>query len=170
MLNYLCKNAGSMQDFNNKITLTDQQKVDVLLKALDERYNALHIIRDRVQNVCLWVLALFITAAGWLLQSTHSFTNSERAFFTTMIITSVIIVRIFYLKDLEKGFKTQQQIQAKIEDALGLCKKGIFMEGSIYPEDWLNAGTKKGKGKFFDHNYLLIYLGTIFLILSIWIS
>ena len=160
-----------MQDStNNKIILTDQQKVDVLLKALEERYNALHIIRDRVQNVCLWVLGLFITAAGWLLQSTHSFTNSERVFFSIMIITSIIIVRVFYLKDLEKGFKTQQQIQAKIEDALGLCKKGIFLEDSIYPEDWSNAGTKNGKGKFFSHNYLLIYLGTIFLILSIWIS
>lgn len=151
--------------------LTKEQKVDVLLHALEERYKSIHIIRDRVQNISLWILGLFITAGGWLLQSNSILETKERVFFTVIILTSVIVLRAFYLRDLEKGFKAQQQIQAKIESALGLCEAGVFIPtDSIYPSEWAKSGTKVGKGKFFFHNYLLIYLGTAILLVSIWVK
>jgi hypothetical protein len=171
MVENLCLNVGNMQASNSSIiNLNNEQKVEVLLHALDERYKAIHTIRDRVQNVCLWTLGLFVTAGGWLLQSTAVLSNSEKLLFTLTILISVIIVRLFYLGDLEKGFKTQQRIQAKIEDTLGLCKPGIFRTDEIYPKEWADAGTKKGTGKFFLHNYFLIYLGTVILITCIWIA
>ncbi len=160
-----------MQDLTNmEITLTKEQKIEVLLHALEERYKSIHIIRDRVQNSCLWILGLFITAAGWLMQSTRHLAIREKIFFSLMIFIAVIIVRFFYLSDLEKGFKAQQKIQAKIENILGLCSSGVFASESIYPEKWASAGTKNGEGKFFLHNYLLIYIGTLFLLLSIWMA
>jgi hypothetical protein len=151
-----------MQDLNN------EQKLEVLLHALEERYKSIHIIRERVQSVCLWILGLFITAGGWLLQSSNTLSTSEKIFFSTAIVISIIILRVFYLGDLQKGFKVQQRIQAKIEDTLGLCKPGIFTTDSIYPIDWGNAGTSNGKGNFFFHNYLLIYFGTLVLLICIW--
>src|SRR5689334_16348793 len=101
------------------MTLNDEQKLTVLLHALEERYNSVHIIRERVQNVSLWVLGLFVTAGGWLLQSNIIPDRSDKIFFSFVIVISVVILRVFYLQDLQKGFKTQQQIQAKIEDVLG---------------------------------------------------
>lgn len=147
--------------------ITQEQKVQILLHALEERYKSIHTIRDRVQNVSLWVLGLFVTAGGWLLQSSNTFLVKEKVFFGLAILVSVIVLRAFYLNDLEKGFKAQQRIQAKIEEALGLCSPGIFTDASIYPKEWTASGTKKGKGNFFFHNYLLIYLGTAILLLCI---
>lgn len=154
---------------NNEVAMTTDQKLNVLLHALEERYKSIHIIRDRVQNISVWILGLFVTAGGWLMQSKTSLLINEKWFFTAIIIISVFVVRVFYLKDLEKGFKTQQRIQAKIEEALGLCKAGVFTTDSVYPKEWAEAGTKNGKGNFFFHNYLLIYTATVILLLSIWI-
>ncbi len=33
-----------------------KSKIDILLKALDERYKSIHIIRERVQTVSIWIL------------------------------------------------------------------------------------------------------------------
>lgn len=158
-----------MEDSTKKeMTITNDQKVEILLHALEERYKSIHIIRERVQNISLWILGLFVTAGGWLLQSNANLESDEKIFFGAIILISVIVLRIFYLNDLEKGFKAQQRIQAKIEDTLGLCTPGIFTQESIYPKEWATAGTKKGKGNFFFHNYLLIYFGTAILLVSIW--
>lgn len=154
-----------MQDLTK---MPDEKKIEILLHALEERYKSIHIIRDRVQNISLWTLGLFVTAGGWLLQSNTTLTCGEKWFFGATILLSVLVLRIFYLRDLEKGFKAQQRIQAKIEDSLGLCRPGVFTEESIYPKDWAKAGGKDSKGNFFFHNYLLIYLGTLILLLSIW--
>lgn len=159
-----------MQDFNTPFTISDDKKVEILLKALEERYSATKVIRERVQNVCIWALGLFVTASGYILTSTNCISPSQKAYFSFIAVLSVIILRAFYLNDLERGFKTQQQIQARIENVLGLCRKGVFTEESIYPESWLHAGTKKGKGNFFLHNYILIYTGMFILLLSIWIK
>lgn len=147
--------------------ITHEQKVQILLHALEERYKSIHIIRDRVQNVSLWVLGLFITAGGWVLQSTTTFLIIEKVFFASVIVVSIFVLRLFYLNDLEKGFKAQQRIQAKIEEALGLCSPGVYIETSIYPGEWAASGTSEGKGHFFSHNYLLIYLGTVILLVCI---
>jgi hypothetical protein len=45
------------------------EKVDILISALEERYKALHIIRERVQNVGVWLLGIFLASGGWLLQN-----------------------------------------------------------------------------------------------------
>lgn len=152
------------------LPLNNDQKVDVLLKALEERYKALHIIRERVQNVCLWTLGLFITAGGWLLQAKAVPSCSEKIMFTIIIVVVVGVLRALYLSDLEKGFRAQQKVQAKIEETLGLCKPGIFRVDEIYPQEWAQAGGAASKGKFFLHNYILIYVGTAILIACLWFS
>lgn len=155
-----------MRDIAN---MTEEKKIEILLHALSQRYSSIEIIRERVQNVCIWTLGLFITASGWLLQSERDLDTHEKLLFSGMIVISILTLRIYYLSDLEKGFKTQQKIQAKIESILGLCKEGIYADDSIYPASFLDSGSKDGKGKFFAHNYLLIYVGTTFLLIAIWL-
>lgn len=150
------------------LNLTNDQKLEVLRQALDERYKSIHIIRERVQSISLWILGLFVTAGGWLLQSDKILAFREQLFFSGVILTSVIFLHIFYLGDLEKGFKTQQRIQAKIEDILGLCSPGAYSQDSIYPKEWSTAGTNNSKGNFFFHNYFLIYLATTILLACLW--
>ena len=159
-----------MEDFNIPLAISDDKKVEILLKALEERYSATKIIRERVQNICIWVLGLFVSASGYLLTSTNCISIHQKLLFTCITIFSIIIVRLLYLRDLELGCKPQQQIQAKIETVLGLCKKGVFAVDSIYPDTWTHAGTKKGKGNFFLHNYILIYTGTVILLVSLWVK
>lgn len=162
MLNYLWKNVGNM------LNLTNEQKIEVLRQALEERYKSIHAIRERVQSVSIWILGLFVTAGGWLLQTDKTLLCREQLFFSVIIIAAIIVLHIFYLGDLEKGFKAQQRIQAKIEDILGLYSSGTYSQDSLYPKDWSKAGTKDSKGKFFFNNYVLIYLAMTILLSCIW--
>jgi hypothetical protein len=150
------------------LNLTNDQKLEVLRQALDERCKSIHTIRERVQSISIWILGLFVTAGGWLLQSDKTLACREQIFFSAIILISVIFLHIFYLGDLEKGFKTQQRIQAKIEDTLGLCSPGTYSQDSIYPKEWAKAGTKDSKGNFFFHNYVLIYFATAILLTCVW--
>jgi hypothetical protein len=50
-----------------------KQKTDILLKALDERYKSIHIIRERVQTVSIWILGFLISGASWIYQSEINF-------------------------------------------------------------------------------------------------
>ena len=150
--------------------LSSDQKLTVLLRALDQRYRAIDGIRDRVQNVCLWILGLFATGGGLLLKADIPLTVNNKISLSAMILVAVLALRFFYFKDLERGFRAQQRIQARIEAVIGLSKKGVFGVESIFPEEWAVAGTRQGKGRFFSHNYLLIYLGTIFLLCGIWLG
>lgn len=159
-----------MENFNKQLRMSDEQKVTVLLQALNERNTSLHTIRERVQNVSLWVLGLFVTAGGWLVQADTILTVYEKWVCSIAILTVVLILRFFYLADLEKGFKTQQRIQVQLEEVLGFFSPEVFRPEALYPKEWKRAGLKNGKGNFFAHNHLLIYVGTLLLILSIWLA
>jgi hypothetical protein len=156
-------------EVTDQFSLTNDQKLQVLMRALEQRYRAIDNIRDRVQNVCLWILGLFATGGGILLKAGIPLSLTNKFSLSIMIVVAVLALRIFYFRDLERGFRAQQRIQARIEEVIGLSRKGVFGNDSIFPEEWAVAGTQKGKGRFFSHNYLLIYLGTIFLLCGIWI-
>jgi hypothetical protein len=78
-------------------------------------------------------------------------------------------LRFSFLADLNKGFKRQQKVAARIEKALGMYSPRVLddEEASIYPEEWAHSGETKGEGKFFASTYLLLYIGTVFLILAV---
>jgi len=155
-----------------KSELNNEQKTTILLSALEERYNSIHIIRDRVQNTCIWTLGLLLTAAGWLVQSTTVLTCKQKIIFSIFIVFVFTVVRCFYLKDLNKGFKSQQKIAARIEETLCLYETDVFGNSgsSVYPKEWKNSGDKDGQGNFFSTSYYLLYAGVFILLLAIWLS
>ncbi|HEV2560737.1 MAG TPA: hypothetical protein VGT78_01225 [Rhizomicrobium sp.] len=152
---------------NMKIEHAD--KVTILLAALSERYNSLHLIRARVESIGTWIIGLSLGAGGWLLQSTHALTCADRSVLIIGVLLGLAVLRYFYLADLRTGFKAQQRVAARLEDALGLYEDALFdaHASPIYPIGWKNAGAKESEGKFFQSTYLMIYLSAIFLTISI---
>jgi hypothetical protein len=57
--------------------ISEEKKIDVLLSQLQERYDALHKMRDRSMQFVLWILG-FGLGLAWLLISEASFTLSQK--------------------------------------------------------------------------------------------
>ncbi|MCC6520855.1 hypothetical protein IT403_02655 [Candidatus Nomurabacteria bacterium] len=149
--------------------IIEDKKIDILISALEERYQAMHNIRDRVQNTGIWILGILGSIGGWIIQSDISFSCIEKKFYILTLFITFIVIRFEYLKDLNKGFKGQQRTTAKIEKSLGFFTPKFFSDegDSMYPKSWEHAGTEKGDGAFFRTTYLLIYIGFLFVTLAI---
>lgn len=147
----------------------ESQKTEILLAALEERYESLRTIRERVQTVGLAMIGLLLAAAGWLVQSDESFEGEEKAALIMGVLISVATLRVVYLADLQRGFQTQQRVSARIEKALGFYEAGAFddAEDTLYPAAWSKAGQEGAEGRFFKTAYLMIYIGSAILVASI---
>lgn len=150
-------------------TLHQDKKVEILISALDERYKSIHIIRDRVQSTGIWILGILGSASAWIIQSGIVLSCLEKNLFLIGIIVIFIAIRFLYLEDLNKGFKSQLRTAAKLEKSLGFYESKFFNneDDSMYPKSWEKAGTEKGDGKFFETTYNLIYIGFVFLFITI---
>ncbi len=153
-------------------SIDKEQKVSILLAALDERYKSMHMIRERVQSTGVWALGLLVAAGGALLQSGVVLPSEQVLLYVIGTLIAFGILRFRYLEDLQKGFKSQQRVTVRLEQSLGLFTPGVFDDDSksVYPEDWKRAGNGEGGGKFFETTYLLLYVGVAFLLASIVLS
>lgn len=151
---------------------SSDKKIDILLSAVEERYQSLRAIRERVQNTGVWALGIMIGIGGWLLQSDIVLSFSQKIIYILLIIIASAVLRFSYLRDLNIGFKKQQQAAAKLEKALGFFTPGFFdgSDKAIYEESWAKAGTDKGKGRFFKTTFILMYIGVTFLIFVIMLN
>ena len=147
----------------------EKENIPILISALEERYKSIHTIRERVQSIGIWSLGLMFTAGGFLFQGDTIMTITQKSICIIGVIIASYVLRFEYLEDLNKGFKSQQKVAARIEKVLGFFTSGIFDNDktSIYPEGWENAGKEKGEGRFFSTTYVLLLIGLIFLITSI---
>ena len=78
-----------------------QQKIEILLVVLQERYNSLHIIRERVQSISLWILGILLSASGWLFQADIYITYEQKILYTTLLLGIWYILTKLYFSDLE---------------------------------------------------------------------
>ena len=149
--------------------LGNQEKVSVLISALEARYRALDAIRDRAQSVCIWALGLLLAAAGWLVAKCPVQSEDQTAVACLGIVATWIVLRRVFLADLQRGFRAQQQVAAGLETALGLYAPGRFGPDSeaLFPEAWRHAGTKGGRGRFFQSTYLLLDVGLLMLLTAV---
>lgn len=56
-------------------------KTTILLSALQERYNSMHIIRDRTHTTSIWLLWILLWISGWIIQEKISFLCYEKISF-----------------------------------------------------------------------------------------
>jgi len=147
----------------------DNDKKEVLIAALQERYKAMHIIRGRVQAIGVWSLGFLLGASGWLIQSNLPPTLPQKVIFSLVVLVAFYVLRCVYLKDLNRGFQGQQHVAVRLEKALNLYTPGIYDDSHepIFPKEWARAGTKEGQGNYFVSSYVLIYTGVCILIISI---
>lgn len=150
----------------------NDKKSEILVSALQERYQSMHIIRERVQNIGIWILGVLGGVGGWVLQSDKCLGFFNKILYLLALFAVFHVIRFHYLEDLNRGFKGQQKVASKIEKILNLYKPKFFSDDndSVYPELWEKAGTKEGEGNFFKTTYLLIYIGFVFVSLSILFS
>jgi hypothetical protein len=149
--------------------LGNQEKVSILVSALEARYHALDAIRDRTQSICIWALGLLLAAAGWLVQKNAILGDDQTAVFCIGVAASWIVLRLVFLADLRRGFRAQQRVAAGLEDLLGLYAPHRFGPESeaAYPEAWRRAGAKGGRGRFFQSTYLMLDVGLMMLLVAI---
>jgi len=131
---------------------SDDAWLQTLRDAARERYQAMHNIRERVHRTCLWTLGSFLVVTGWLVQRPTLLGWPERIFLLSALVAVRVVLRGGYLRDLEAGFRGQQRIAVKIEEALGLYN-------GIYPLEWQKAGQDASNGHFFSSSYALLYVG-----------
>ena len=148
---------------------TTNNKFDqnILIMQLEERYKAMHVIRERTQNISLWTLGLFSTAAGLLVQNGSSLNEFRKIVLSFLVILIYLLLRFYVLKDLNAGFISQQKVAAKIEDFLKLYDKDYYGKGSILPISWKEAGNKASNGNFFNTYFVMIGMAVIILLLGI---
>jgi hypothetical protein len=149
------------------VKIEDQDKIKILLTLLDRRYESIEKIRERVYNISIWTLGIFLGAAGLLVQGSIVLDWPAKVFAVLAEVFAVVSI-IFYIKDLESGFRNQFRVAIQIERALGLSEKGAFgLDEGVLPSEWSKAGTKKAQGRFFRNTYLLLYLGAALLLAAI---
>lgn len=149
--------------------LGNQEKVSILLGALEARYRALDAIRDRVQSVGVWALGLLLAATGWLVQKSVILAGDQTAVFCAGVMAGWTVLRLVYLADLQKGFKVQQTVAAGLEERLGLYAAGRFGSESeaAYPQAWRQAGAKGGRGRFFQSSNMMLDVGVVMVLLAV---
>jgi ABC-type Fe3+ transport system permease subunit len=90
------------------IQLSDDQKFQVLLAELAERYNAAHKIRERSTQFTLW-LSGFAIGLAWLLVSQSPLPTSQRIGLTLLILV---------FRFIEIYLITRTELQTFSNDAL----------------------------------------------------
>lgn len=123
------------------IPLSDDQKFQVLLAELAERYNAAHKIRERSTQFTLWLSGLAIGLA-WLLVSQSPLSTSQRVGLTLLLAT-LFCGAFYFIAGLGRGFRTNREATARVERALGMYDSGVyFTDSSLLPAEYGRTNRK----------------------------
>ena len=131
------------------VILNEDQKFQVLITELQERYNAAHKIRERSIRFTLWISGMAI-GLGWLLICQKSLALSQR-FALTLLIFALFAGTLYFLLGLKRGSQKNRKAMINCEHALGMHDSGFFLaEQALLPVEY--SSTKK---KWSDHFHTL---------------
>ena len=142
-------------------------KQNLLLALLKEKYEAAHQMRQRSQNFTVWILGLGI-ALAWKLFDGHPLDIVHK-----IVVTIFVLGLAYYSKDfigcIEAGFEKNRDLTKSIEEELGLYADGFCQSGAaLYPHSYRDL-SKKNTHHFSSLRRLLCS-AEIFLITFIWID
>jgi len=150
--------------------MDEQTKSHILLTALERRYDAVERIRERVYAISIWTLGVFLGLSGLIVQGDLHPGLPAKVFLTAGAVFALAAI-LFYIRDLEKGFRNQFRVVVQIEELLGFYEEGFFSPGkALYPPEWTRTGTRAAQGRFFTTTYLLLSLGALVLVAAIVLS
>lgn len=108
-------------------------KVQIVLSSLQERYNASHKIRERSVQFVLWLSGLAV-GLGWILISEQIFTFYQKIALT-LLITALFVGALCFLWGLMKGANNNRNTLIRHEEALKMYESGVYLpDKSLLPE------------------------------------
>ena len=126
------KKAGKVTE---KDTFTEDQRIQILIAQMNERYQAWHHLRDRSTQFTLWILGLAVASSWWLLQDASD--NMSQKIAVTALIIILGGTAFYFLKSLAGGVRKNREVLIKIETALGVHSRGtIIHENVILPHEY----------------------------------
>lgn len=145
--------------------ILEGKKLDIHLAQLQERYDALHKMRDRSMQFALWILG-FGLGMAWLLISEAGLTNSQKWAITVLLVVLGIVTFLF-LYAMAEGFRINRQIAIRLETALGLYDENCYgIREAVLPQRF--SCRKVGWRGHFKALYGLITVVFITLIVLTW--
>lgn len=145
--------------------IPDDKKIEILLAQLEERYTALHNMRDRSMQFALWILG-FGLGMAWLLISEVTLNILQMV--TLAIFLAVIgLLSINFVRAIEQGFNNNRNVVVKIETILKLYEKNTYdSEGSILPKEF-SEKKFKASGHFATIYSLMVAIFIFLIILTL---
>lgn len=151
---------------NDAPGLTNDQRFQVLMAQLAERYTAWHQIRSRSMQFTLWVLGLAIAGTWNLLQNPCSF--YQQRFASSALVLLLASTATYFLSSLARGARTNREALINIETALGNHKNGQFLSDKpLLPGEYKD--TKPRASSHFCTLYTLLGVTSLYLLIAIWV-
>jgi hypothetical protein len=121
--------------------LKDEQKIEILLIQLQERYDAAHKMRERSTQFSIWLSGMAIGLA-WLLINQGTLALPQRLSLTLLIATFWIGAG-FFIMGMRKGFQRNRRTMIKVEQALGMYDDDAYIQNdSLLPESYSQTNKK----------------------------
>jgi hypothetical protein len=145
--------------------ISEEKKLEILLAQLQERYEALHKMRDRSMQFVLWILGLGLGMAWLLINKTVPTTEQKYAITSLLLVLGIMVWCFVYA--IYRGFKANRRIMINIEKALKLYEKDYYgTPESVLPTEFSHQ--KIGWAGHFSTLYMLIIIVLITLIVLTW--
>jgi hypothetical protein len=145
--------------------ISDDKKIDLLSDQLQERYSAMHRMRERSMQFTLWILGLGLGLA-WLSINETVFTCYQKCAITGLLIV-VALAGFGFLRAIERGFNANRKTAIRIETALGLYEANCYgTEEAILPDAF--SRSKTGRTAHFCTLYILVAAVLLVLLVFTW--
>ena len=142
------------------INLDEDQKLQVLLIGLQERYHASHQIRGRSIQFALWISGMAI-GLSWLLIYQTSLELFQKIALT-LLIGTLFSGTIYFMAGLRRGFSNNRKAMVRCERALLMHDSGVYLaDEPLLPKEY-----SKTEKKWSDH-FRTIYVWLIIVALSL---
>lgn len=147
--------------------ISEEKKLEVLLSQLQERYDALHKMRDRSMQFVLWILG-FGLGMAWLLINEASFTLEQKILISILLIILGATI-LYFVCSIGRGFNVTRQIIIKLETSLKLYDKNYYnISDSILPTKY--SSKKTGLSGHFKTLNTLIIVVLLSLFVLTWVN
>ncbi|MDA3923410.1 MAG: hypothetical protein PF904_01765 [Kiritimatiellae bacterium] len=147
------------------LQLSDDQRFQVLMAQMNERYQAWHHMRSRSMQFTLWILGLAVAASWKLLQ--EPCVDIFQRIASTCLVLLLGGAATYFLKSLEKGVRTNREALINVETALSTHDQSVFLKNkAILPVEYRN--TRPRASSHFATLYALLSVTSIYLLAAIW--
>lgn len=144
--------------------LDDKTKFEIIVSQLNERYNALHKMRERSLRFTLWILGICL-GFSYMIICKSEITSNQKIPITIFFVVTLLL-SLYFLRSINNGFNNTLRIIKKLEKALGLYKKNYLIKGEpVLPKQYVKSNClNKFSGHFCTLYALLI---SVFILLII---